>query len=186
MARYYRRRTYTRVVKPKKKWASNYSVLSGDITYGGSSSFFYFIDLAKNSTESSNPTPVVVKTGNFRVQFDLTLNVGTSGAVSARAYIIYVPQGWNFGSSNELLYTGFTQIVEQHPEWIMMWRQLDFGNANAQGSVDTSVVRMSSRMKRNLNSGDKVMFLLLGTGAFEGVQQRGVIQGACQYWTCAN
>lgn len=186
MARYYRRRTYTRVVRPKKKWASCYTVLSGNISINSSQQFFYNRELCINSTESGTPTPVIIKTGNFRVQFDLTLNVGASGAVSARAYIIYVPQGWEFGSTAEQMYTSYDQIVRQHPEWIMTWRQLDFGNANAAGSVDTSVVRMSSRMKRNLNSGDRVIFLLLGNGAFENVQTQGVVQGACQYWTCAN
>lgn len=182
MSRYYRRRTYTRVVKPKKKWASNYYELSGDVqSAGDGQSFWYAKPLGRNTTEVNSPTPVIVKTGNFRVQFDLTISVGASGAIAARAFVIFVPQGWPSTTIDN-----YQNIVKDHPEWIMVWRQLDFGNANAAGTYDTSVVKMSSRLKRNLNSGDSVIFLILGTGDFTNVTYKAKIAGAAQYWTCAN
>ena len=185
MARYRRyRRTIIRV--PKKKWASNYINITGQLANGTDGNFYHSQQLAINATESNAPTPVVVKTGNFRVQFDLTLNVAASGAVSARAYIVYIPQGWNIGSDPTTIVNNVGSLVSQHPEWILAWRQLDFGNANAAGSVDTSVVRMSSRLKRNLNTGDRVNFYLIGNGDFTGINFRGNLTGACQFWTCAN
>lgn len=184
MARYYRRR-YTRTIAraPKKKWASCYKNISTDLEYGGSGDFYAYKELAENSTESTSPTPVIVKTGNFKMQFDMYLNVGAAGTVTARAYIFYVPEGYFSGT---ILSTTLSDIVTKHPEWIIAWRQLDFGNANASGSVDTSVVRMSSRLKRNLNSGDKIYFAVFGTGNFTGVASKGVLNGGCQFWTCAN
>lgn len=186
MARYYRRRSYTRVVRPKKKWASGYKTIAGAIQTGTGSSFVYNTNLVENSTDSSNPTPVIIKTGNFRVQFDAVLNVGGSGILTARAYVVYIPEGWNLGTTGAEIYLNIDNIVAQHPEWIMVWRQLDFGNANASGSVDTTVVRMSSRLKRNLNSGDKIVFAILGTGDFTGITFRGQVVGGAQFWNCAN
>lgn len=187
MARYYRRRYRTIVRAPKKKWATGYKDISGVFEYGDSTRFVYHTPLVVNSNQSSDPTPVIVKTGNFRVQFDATIKVGASGAIEAKAYVVYVPEGWNIGTEgSETSISQLRNIVAQHPEWILVWRQLDFGNANAAGTFDTSVVRMSSRLKRNLNSGDRIMFIILGSGDFTGIDQKGQVEGAAQYWTCAN
>lgn len=184
MARYYRRRYRTIVRAPKKKWGSNYVNISQVINYGTDGSFSAYQALCRNSTETTAPTPVIVKTGNFKVQFDLILNVGGSGAIEARAYIFFVPQGfYDDGFPDQI---SIVRLVSQHPEWIMAWRQLDFGNANVAGSVDTSVVRMSSRLKRNLNSGDQIYFAVVGSGNFTNIETKGSIAGAAQFWTCAN
>lgn len=184
MARYYRRR-YTKVVRPKKRWATNMYNFSGAILYGSNNTIAYSKQLVENNTEGSSPAPVMIKAGNFKAQFDTVLTVGASGDVSARAYIVYVPQGYTIPTDASMFLT-ISNIVGQHPEWILVWRQLDFGNANAAGSVDTSVVRMSSRLKRNLNTGDSIYFFLIGQGEFAGVTTKGAVAGACQYWTCAN
>lgn len=184
MARYRRyRRTIIRA--PKKKWASNYVGLDSDeVTYGTDGSFVYSKPLAGNAVEGIPPTPVIVKTGNFKVQFDLVINVAVSSIASAQAYVIFIPEGY-FQTVTPTT-NMWLNAVTKHPEWIMMWRQLDFGAVGTIGSIDTSVVKMSSRMKRNLNSGDQIYFLILGLGEFAGVTQKAAIRGAAQFWTCAN
>lgn len=185
MARYRRyRRTIVRA--PRKKWASNYvSVDSDTVTYGADGTFAYSKNLASNGTELIPPTPTVIKTGNFKSQFDLTINVAIGSIVSAQAFIVFIPEGY-FQGVSPITTTMWTNAVIKHPEWLMMWRQLDFGAVGAAGSVDTSVVKMSSRLKRNLNSGDQIYFLILGHGEFAGVTQKANIRGAVQFWTCAN
>ena len=182
MARYYRRR-YTRTIvrAPKKKWATNIIQLSGTPQFDGNNSFHYQFQLCSNKTETTSPSPVIIKTGNFKVQFDLTVNVNAAGVVNARAFVCFVPQGVPTTTALDL-----QNITANHPEWILAWRQLDFGNANAAGSVDTSVVKFSSRLKRNLNSGDAVLFFILGGGDFTGITTRATIAGMAQFWTCAN
>lgn len=186
MARYYRRRYRTIVRAPKKRWCTNMFYFDGNIDYGTNNNYAYAKLLVQNSTEGANPSPVIIKTGNFKVQFDVTLNVAASGSIAARAFIAYVPEGYNVGLGPAETFSNLNNLVSQHPEWILVWKQLDFGNANAAGSVDTSVVRMSSRLKRNLNTGDNIYFFVLGNGDFNGITARGVVSGACQYWTCAN
>lgn len=185
MARYRRyRRTIIRA--PKKKWATNIvDITSNGATYDSENTFHYATILAQNKSESTSPTPVIIKTGNFKAQFDLLINVSSSGMVAATAYIIFLPEGY-FDPSITPDSPMWGRMIYNHPEWIMVWRQLDFGNANAAGSVDTSVVRMSSRMKRNLNSGDKIYFVILGTGQFAGTGNSTHVNGSVQYWTCAN
>lgn len=181
MARYYRRR-YTRVVAPKKKWCSNLKSLVGvAVEYQNPSEFSVIKDLVINNSDGATPTPVVVKTGNFKAQIDMTINVGATGTIEAAIFIMFVPQGMTLTN-----YTNINNYITCHPEWILAWRQLDFGNANAQGSVDTTVVRFGSRLKKNLNSGDRICLFVLGSGNFTGVQTNGVLNGRIQYWTCAN
>lgn len=184
MARYYRRR-YTRTIvrAPKKRWASNIIELSGTPERDTNGQFSYYKTLAVNKSEGSAPSPVIVKTGNFKVQFDLNINVAASGLVDCKAFILYLPQGM---LSEPYNYTNLYPVIANHPEWIIAWRQLDFGNANAAGTIDTSVVKFSSRLKRNLNTGDTVIFALLGTGDFTGITYAANIKGLAQLWTCAN
>lgn len=181
MARYYRRRR-TIVRAPKKRWASNVLPMDGNIVRDNNGQFHYTLDLAKNNSEGTSPAPVIIKTGNFRVQFDVNINVAATGLIAARAFVIYVPQGLLSTAD----YPNIQTLVNNHPEWIMTWRQLDFGNANAAGSVDTSVVKFSSRLKRNLNTGDRIVFAIIGEGDFTGIQYAATIRGMTQFWTCAN
>ena len=182
MARYYRRR-YTRVVKPKKKWGSNMIgvemnvVNSGQTITGG----YHAVTLATNKTETTSPTPVIVKTGNFKVQGDLHYTgSGTSvGHPSAMLYVVFVPQGME-----PTTYAAASSLIANHPEWILAWRFLESNIVNAAGIVDTNRFSFSSRLKRNLNSGDSILAILL-VGSL-GVGQTCTVNGMCQFWTCAN
>lgn len=178
MARYYRRR-YTRVVKPKKKWASNIkklTLLSEAVnSYGG------IVELCKNSTQSSLPTPVIVKAGNFKVQCDVVA-AGTGGSLaSMTAYVLYIPEGVDpLLQSPDSVHQFIESTVSNHPEWILAWRQI--GYEALEGTKNVDRVTFSSRLKRNLNSGDRIVFAL---NAFGSLQQLSLL-GMCQFWTCAN
>lgn len=185
MARYYRRRTYTRVVRPKKKWGSN--MIGIDMTVanpsGSTSDSGYFAStLAANKTESNAPTPVVVKTGNFKLQADL-YSFNQSGSVSGRpevkCFIVFVPQGME-----PTTYTAAAGIINNHPEWIMAWKVVDTGAVGLNATVDFNRFAMSSRLKRNLNSGDSILCILLVDGIMPQTTVK--VKGMCQFWTCAN
>lgn len=186
MPRYYRKR-YTRVVKPKKRWASNMKEikLTTNTTiehYGG------MVELCKNATQSALPTPVIVKTGNFKVQCDVVTTPGTGLVLSSLiAYVIYLPEGAIPAAATPgeptpaEVYTFLTGMINAHPEWIMAWRQVGY-DAIAENATSADRVTFSSRLKRNLNSGDRVVFALVSAGAVSGL----ALSGMCQFWTCAN
>lgn len=190
MGRYYRRR-YTRTIvrAPKKKWCSN--ILDINLVTAGagvtspvatiSSSY---VPLAQNKTEANSPTPVVIKTGNFRLQADMQFIVSTSGGISttpvATLYIVYAPQGWLLDTSQSA-----SALIANHPEWIMAWKVLETNYVLTESRGSDSVrFTLTSRLKRNLNSGDTVAAVILYDNLATGVT--GQIRGKCQFWTCAN
>lgn len=184
MARY-RRRYRTIIRAPKKKWCSN--ILDINMTTNGAGSTTpvatisssYSI-LAENKTEVGSPTPVIIKTGNFRLQGDLRFEGGEAGSFpTCTLYIVYAPQGWLLNTAQSA-----SALIANHPEWIMAWRVLESGLVPGQDLVDSNRFTVTSRLKRNLNSGDSVAAIVLYDNLATG--SAGHIRGKCQFWTCAN
>lgn len=187
MARYRRyRRTIIRA--PKKKWASNFKDVNMETanTSGVAADVFVYKDLAENKSEATSPTPVIIKTGNFKVQGDYYVTNNSTEYTQGHSptgmlYIVYMPEGIMPNSP-----ASAQNILQNHPEWIMGWRTIDFDTISIAGgeSVAVTKVSLTSRLKRNLNSGDKVICLVLiqnlpATTTFSA-------RGMCQFWTCAN
>lgn len=174
--RYYRRRTVT--VRPKKKWASNLKII--DETKTGSS---FTTILCTNSAQSDSPTPVILKTGNFKVRLDSQVALGSSTELwpALNFYVVYVPEGFVFDASPQP--DDINAFVTRHPEWIIC-SGVAGSNTATGNKFDLETVSFSSRLKRNLNSGDKVLMLCTapyGT-SLSGVRVRGLVK----FWTCAN
>lgn len=200
MARYYRRR-YTRVVKPKKKWATNIRSIVFDTgaTPLGASRIGLSQVLCANSAETfastaTAPTPTIVKCGNFKVQCDALVTLSSNDFMRLTMYILYIPEGVFVASSSltalekyETDEISLGLIIQKHPEWILAWRQFD--SQQGTGTLNSERVSFSSRLKRNLNSGDQIYAVFLahsGTGVGTNVISRVVITGTCQFWTCTN
>lgn len=197
--RYYSKRT--RVIRPRKKWASNLSQLVGAQTSnvaisppGQAPNTHYIItsDLAQNKAQSGSPTPVILKCGNFKLKGDMRLYLTSNSTTAAQfagciAYIVYVPEGVQT----------IATIVQMHPEWIMAWSpinvDLQYVESGTPVTQNVEKFSMSSRLKRNLNSGDKVVMLLdllfvpnataTTTSSISITYQPSI---GVQYWTCAN
>lgn len=168
--RYYRRRTV--VVRPKKKWASNMAV--GTLATSGSSSPIAV--LVANSTQSSTPTPIILKVGNIKLQGDAVVQGPTTNLhPTLIVMVFYLPEGLNLEA------TTASTVAAQHPEWIMAWKMVDLGLGTSSDSA-SSAFSVSSRLKRNLNSGDKIC---IGY-RFEGSTAGPIVRYTAQYWTCAN
>lgn len=188
--RYYRRSV--RVVPAKKKWASNITQITlrqGRPNVGGGP-IGNFHPLVSNSAGNSTPTPVIIKTGNFKVQVDAvsSLNLTTVSSVNVIVFIAFLPEGYSYSATDPD--SGAT-LMKQHPEWIMAWKQIDFTSSTGQATNNSATANFSSRLKRNLNSGDKIIF---GT-AYPAAEAKPEPANdgnyfsytvACQYWTCAN
>ena len=181
MPRYYRRR-YTRVVKPKKKWASNIYPLSTESISIGNWQYIDKTTLVENSIQSGAPTPVILKAGNFKTQLDFTYILNGSSSLEISAFIIYIPEG-----TEPTTYSDAQILVQRHPEWIMAWKYASMDYATSNVSSGTETINFSTRMKRNLNSGDKVMLLIMACTSSSNVNITAFrMGGLSQYWTCAN
>lgn len=176
MARYYRRR-YTRVVKPKKRWASNIATYSNTAAIMDSDGIG-FTTLVTNSIQGSSPTPSIVKAGNFKISIDSYLNFGSAvqGNAVVQFFIVYVPEGW--GTS------ALANLISSHPEWILASKTVGSSVA-LKSTLDLETINLSTRLKRNLNSGDAILLVFqadpsLAAGATLNMT------GHVRYWTCAN
>lgn len=188
--RYYRRSV--RVVAAKKKWASNIKQITmrqGRVNVGGGPIGDYAI-LVSNATGTSTPTPVIVKTGNFKISVDAVaqVNLTAVSSVNVIVFIAFLPEGYVYNSTD--VNAGYF-LINNHPEWIMAWKQIDFTSATGAATSNSVTANFSSRLKRNLNSGDKIIF---GT-AYPAAEVKPEADNtgnlftytvACQYWTCAN
>lgn len=174
--RYYRRRTVVRA--PRKKWGSNINnfnfVTAGTAQLQGGS-----VTLVQNSASTSNPTPVIIKAGNFKVQGDAFFITSAQAQVELSMYVVYLPEGLN--PTDAAAYQG---LITAHPEWVLAWKFISANRVGQAGSDQSLSFSLSSRLKRNLNSGDKIV--LLGLAAAGSSLTSANFAGLCQYWTCAN
>lgn len=161
--RYYRRPV--RVVAAKKKWATN--IIQKDFAYPTVSEL-----LVENSAQNASPTPVVLKVGNFKIRGDGTATA--SGAVNV--FLLYLPESW--GTTE----TDLNSVVLSHPEWIMGWTTLNINRNSSSSGSEINNFSISTRLKRNLNSGDKVLLFIQPIGNSINFN----IAFTCQFWTCAN
>lgn len=181
MARYYRRR-YTRVVRPKKKWATNMTQLSKIDTSVNSPKAYAHVLLVENQAQTGTPTPVMLKAGNFKVQADVSYTSAGPVNVEVRAYVLFVPEGMTIAT-----YLGADSLISNHPEWIMGWKYASIDFAVGTVPNNTQTIQFSSRLKRNLNSGDRIMFVCLFKSTDETTNITGyTLGGGVQFWTCAN
>lgn len=181
MARYRRyRRTIVRA--PKKKWGSNFQGITMTMTNGTQQPavVHYSNILAQNKTESNAPTPVILKTGNFKLQADFTVQAENDDiVVHLFMYIIFVPEGLAPASSLEA-----ANLIRNHPEWVMAWKMVDGSPVDRTLTAGFQKISISSRLKRNLNSGDSVYAIAICNELAPGATVK--VQGQCQFWTCAN
>ena len=184
--RYYRPRR-TVVVRPKKKWASNIKINTLKIVPSDTQGLAVpWVALVSNAGQSNLPTPSVLKCGNFKINADLYYSLNSASTIPEGSYhfvafVAFLPEG-NAPANN----TQFGNFIAAHPEYILAWKQLEANATTTQASsVTTQKVIFSSRLKRNLNSGDQVVFGILDQTTNSNVR---IIQCTytCQYWTCSN
>lgn len=178
--RYYYRRS-PRVVVAKKKWASNMKTGNMSKTVASSTTDHVEDILVVNSAQNSTPTPVIVKTGNFKIQGDCYISAVQGNSLSQLTqvilYVVYLPE--------VAVQINTATVIQDHPEWIMAWKVIDFnivGNTNADNGT---AFTFSSRLKRNLNSGDAIALVAIVQNGNSGSSTL-LVKYAAQYWTCSN
>ena len=143
------RRTFYTARRRTVKWSPHLIEERLAIT-ANSESFGSYQLLAKNSSDSSTPTPSVIKVKNFRVSVDTLLGSSSfsSSLQTFNVYVIFIPEG----------VTITQDTPKQHPEWLLGWKSV---NEITHQQRDTTVI--TSRLARNLNSGDSVYVLFTGS-----------------------
>ena len=171
MPRYYKyRRSYVKRVYPRKRWASNIFTKNNLVTLGnGEKTAWIFTSICDNSTQNSTPTPTLLKFGRLKLKGDIRTDVASNNNfVSGIMYVVYLPEGFNVGPD----------LIKQHPEYILGWTQISLDSGNT--------FSFSSPLKRNLNSGDKIilMFTIDSVNSVQAVRNFNFYYTA-QFWTAS-
>ena len=180
--RYTYRRKYS--YKPRKKWNSNWN--SDDINLNmpdvsTTSSYTKAITnqllIVNPQLTGTNVSTSIVKVKNVKVQLSTT---GIPDASNLSVYtmqvaIVFCPEG----------ITPSSDILERHPEWIMAYKMLTI-DASTTIPINFSI---SSRLARNLNSGDTIYLSVITrrASAETPTQNQTGLYIPCyytvQYWT---
>lgn len=156
----------TRYVVAKKKWTPAFA--SGNVELTNVVPFAT-ANLAENSANTAAPpTATVIKVKNFKVNVDIVQTTATTVTVAVIG-VFFVPER----------YQPTFDIFELHPEWCMGWRMISVSG------LSEPAVQFSSRLTRNLNSGDRICLVVRSsTAAAAATEVR--FQWAASYVACNN
>ena len=135
---------------------------SGSQSAAPGANYIIYQNLCQNPAQDVDTVSQLFTAKNFNCQVELESQVQVE---NLQAYIMYVPQGY--------VPTGVPSAYEtlpyDHPEWIMVHRF--YGSPTVEGSNLTPgypPLRLFSRLARKLDTGDRVILLILGTNTNSG------------------
>lgn len=153
------RRRYYRVKKvyPKQKWLP----VNNEVNIAGATVLANYYNMtvqpitenpSRNSADGSGnvSSASILKAGRFR--FKGVLNSSSSGAISYIIGVSYIPEGYSVSQGTIALSTLGECFFYRHPEWILCWTRYDYTDTSQRNEFS-----MSSKLKRNLNSGDQIV-----------------------------
>lgn len=161
------RRTYFNKSYPRKRWASNIVTKNTAVSILANANDAVASEvLCINSSQTTNPTPVILKFGRVKFKGDVRTDLANNNNfVSALISCVFVPQGMSTNS-----------ILEDHPEYILGWTTVSLDSGNT--------FSFSTALKRNLNSGDRIVLLISLNSAVTSTNQRNFLfYYTVQYWT---
>lgn len=150
--RYYTRYRSRRTYVARRKWSPTLIQTQQQTAAIPDTNGYSTVTLCANASNQGTNVPVstIIKVKNFKVVLDivsLSSNASSSTIRNNFYAIMFVPQG----------FTVTANIPQEHPEWIMVWRTVDVGRPATDGAPTSPNIQMSSRLTRNLNSGDSIV-----------------------------
>lgn len=160
MARYYRYRKYSRRFRRKGIWSSRINQIQEFQGTAGHTDYILQGNLVENPAQTSSTISQKYTVKNINFQFELTQgNPGqlNSSAQEFTVYIMFVPQGYIPTG----LPSAYVDLPYNHPEWILCHKFIGQLYTPAATTVPQKF-RMSSRLARKLDTGDRIIYLALG------------------------
>jgi len=180
MSRSYRRyRKYSR--RNRKSWSTRLLTFKGAQSVAPGIAYVIYSNLCQNPAQDINTVSNLYTVKNINCQVELE---GEGQIENLQAYIMYVPQGYvPTGVPSE-----YANLPFDHPEWIMAHRF--YGSPQREGSNITPgfpPLRLFSRLARKLDTGDRVILLILGENTNAGTASITLdYQGLVKFNTKAN
>ena len=168
MPRYYKYRRYYKKLFPKKKWASNIKSDTLNLRLGTSdTNVTWDTMLCKNNVQTELPTPVILKFGRLKLKGDIRFSqTNVSQFTSCMVYVCFVPESVNLT----------IDLISKHPEYLLGWTSVSLDSG--------STFSLTSTLKRNLNSGDRISVLFsIDTTTSPSQQITYNVFYTAQFWT---
>lgn len=180
MAKYRRYRKYSR---RRHIWSSRLQNFSGEQSAAESAQFIIYYNLCSNPTQTQETVSQKYTVKNINCQVEISNQDGSStvnAVENLQAFICFIPQGY--------VPTGvpsaYGDVPYNHPEWIMAHRY--FGSAQPD-SPYFPPLRLRSRLARKLDTGDRIVLIILGNNTATSGGSRTIgYQGIVKYVTKAN
>lgn len=159
-----RRRNYYRVKKvyPKQKWLINnneITILNGSLNQN--SYVLRFEPITQNPTRTTESgagvtsSATVIKVGRFRYNGVINLNYSNVNYIIG---IAYIPEGYTLTTNTSISKNQLGEcFFYKHPEWVLAWTRMDYISNSQENEI-----RLYSKLKRNLNSGDGIVLFMIG------------------------
>lgn len=183
MARYYRYRKYSRRFRRKGIWSSNLKNFLGSQSAGPNQQFIIYSNLCQNpdSSDITVSQKYTVKNVNCSVQLNAQTTASVPYLDSFQAYIMFIPQGYVPTG----LPSAYATLPFDHPEWIMAHK---FIGTVQMADESNKPFRITSRLSRKLDSGDRIVLVILGrnTAPLTGSSYTVDYQGLVKFNTKAN
>lgn len=128
----------------------------------------------RSTGDLNSVSSAILKAGRVRFKgvISSTMNAGQSAIIA----LIYLPELIN-ASATAFSYASIGDTVfYSHPEWVMAWTRVDFTNAAQRNEVS-----LYSRLKRNLNPGDRIALILMNVNASNAAAPSIDLTGTCTY-----
>lgn len=173
----YGKRPFKNNAVQRKAWSS---VLFRDITTytfpAGGTSVFY-ANIAANAAATAVPSPGIIKVKNVKFQAQLWSSDDGGYLRGGLCAIMFIPEG----------YTLSVDSITQHPEWVMGWKTFRLNDSASSVSFPTQTsVSFSSKLARNLKSGDKVVFIVQMSNASPSITPSLSVSYTASYVLCNN
>lgn len=148
MARkYYRKRYY----KKKVNWSSRLTEINISQLVTANQTFFIYRTLATNPAQDDNTISQRFTVKNVQCQMEIQQTTGQAAAINfCQQYLLYIPQGFSLSENTPF----------EHPEWIMAHRWL--GSPEDNETPYFPALKFSTRLARNLDTGDRIVYLFIG------------------------
>lgn len=183
MARYYRYRKYSRRYRRRGTWSSNLKNFLGSQSASPNSQYIIYQNLCQNpeSTDITVSQKYTIKNVNCSVQLNAPSSTSVQYLDSFQAYIMFVPQGYIPTGTP----SAYGNLPFDHPEWILAHK---FIGQVLEPQENNKPFRITSRLARKLDSGDRIVLIILGrnTAPLTGSSYQIDYQGLVKFNTKAN
>lgn len=179
------KRRIKKYYRTKGRWSANIKTLTNSTINATPGTFFDFSDLCTNPVQTDNSVSQQYTVKNVEVSFEIEFNPGQGSSTSGNiieglvTYIMFVPQGMTVTET----------YPNTHPEYIMAYKFYGSPNyelTNTNYTPGRNAVRIKTRLSRRLQTGDKIILLIVGSNSSSSTTLNLDYNGIVRWWTKAN